>query len=139
MNILSIIRCAYHQPTSYRPRLLLTGVRGSGQSSHLAPALLHDMEKYAVHTLDLAVLYGVSTTSPEETCAMVRLCVVFMLWKYILMETLGVQIKHFSLGSFNEVIIHNSFKGACKFNYLGIAYKSHSCSYSTCTFVFFVH
>lgn len=69
-SFLSYSRCAYHQPTSYRPRLLLTGVRGSGQSSHLAPALLHDMEKYAVHTLDLAVLYGVSTTSPEETCAM---------------------------------------------------------------------
>ncbi|XP_032874974.1 ATPase family AAA domain-containing protein 2 isoform X2 [Amblyraja radiata] len=69
-SFLSYSRCAYHQPTSYRPRLLLAGVRGSGQSSHLAPALLHDMEKYAVHTLDLAVLYGVSTTSPEETCAM---------------------------------------------------------------------
>ncbi|XP_051878939.1 ATPase family AAA domain-containing protein 2-like isoform X2 [Pristis pectinata] len=69
-SFLSYSRCAYHQPTSYRPRLLLAGVRGSGQSSHLAPALLHNLERYAVHTLDLPVLYGVSTTSPEETCAM---------------------------------------------------------------------
>ncbi|XP_069776370.1 ATPase family AAA domain-containing protein 2-like isoform X2 [Narcine bancroftii] len=69
-SFLSYSRCAYQEPTSYRPRLLLAGVRGSGQSSHLAPALLHNLEKYAVHTLDLPVLYGVSTTSPEETCAM---------------------------------------------------------------------
>ncbi|XP_078395998.1 ATPase family AAA domain-containing protein 2 [Cetorhinus maximus] len=62
-------RCAYHQPTSYRPRLLLAGIPGLGQSSHLAPALLHSLEKYKVHMLDLPVLYGVSTTSPEETCA----------------------------------------------------------------------
>ncbi|XP_020369243.1 ATPase family AAA domain-containing protein 2 isoform X2 [Rhincodon typus] len=63
-------RCAYHQPTSYRPRLLLSGIPGSGQSSHLAPALLHNLEKYTLHTLDLPVLYGISATSPEETCAM---------------------------------------------------------------------
>ncbi|XP_059501931.1 ATPase family AAA domain-containing protein 2-like isoform X4 [Stegostoma tigrinum] len=63
-------RCAYHQPTSYRPRMLLSGIPGSGQSSHLAPALLHNLEKYTVHTLDLPVLYGISATSPEETCAM---------------------------------------------------------------------
>ncbi|XP_067837682.1 ATPase family AAA domain-containing protein 2-like isoform X2 [Heptranchias perlo] len=68
-SFLCYSRCAYHQPTSYRPRLLLAGIPGSGQSSHLAPALLHSLEKYAVHTLDLPVLYGVSATSPEETCA----------------------------------------------------------------------
>ncbi|XP_067888629.1 ATPase family AAA domain-containing protein 2-like isoform X2 [Heterodontus francisci] len=69
-SFLCYSRCAYHQPTSCRPRLLLAGIPGSGQSSHLAPALLHSLEKYAVHTLDLPVLYGVSTTSPEETCAL---------------------------------------------------------------------
>uniref|UniRef100_A0A8C2EVA3 ATPase family AAA domain-containing protein 2 n=1 Tax=Cyprinus carpio TaxID=7962 RepID=A0A8C2EVA3_CYPCA len=31
---------AYKQPTSYRPRLLLTGPQGAGQSTHLAPAVL---------------------------------------------------------------------------------------------------
>uniref|UniRef100_UPI00398E417A ATPase family AAA domain-containing protein 2-like isoform X2 n=1 Tax=Pristiophorus japonicus TaxID=55135 RepID=UPI00398E417A len=69
-SFLCYTRCAYRQPTSYRPRLLLAGIPGSGQSSHLAPALLHSLEKYAVHTLDLPVLYGVSATSPEETCAL---------------------------------------------------------------------
>ncbi|XP_038666246.1 ATPase family AAA domain-containing protein 2-like isoform X4 [Scyliorhinus canicula] len=68
-NFLCYNRRAYHQPTSYRPRLLLAGILGSGQSSHLAPALLHSLEKYTVHMLDLSVLYGISTTSPEETCA----------------------------------------------------------------------
>ncbi|NXW51991.1 ATD2B protein, partial [Nyctiprogne leucopyga] len=62
---------AYHQPTSYRPRLLLSGERGSGQTSHLAPALLHTLEKFSVHRLDLPALYSVSAKTPEESCAQV--------------------------------------------------------------------
>lgn len=71
--ILTIVcyRSAYHQPTSYRPRLLLTGERGSGQTSHLAPALLHTLEKFSVHRLDLPALYSVSAKTPEESCAQV--------------------------------------------------------------------
>ncbi|PIO14720.1 hypothetical protein AB205_0114380, partial [Aquarana catesbeiana] len=42
---------------------------GLGQGTHLAPALIHTLEKFTVYTLDLAVLFGVSVTSPEETCA----------------------------------------------------------------------
>lgn len=64
-------RSVLNQPTSYRPRLLLAGRPGSGQSSHLAPAVLHALEKFTVYTLDMAVLFGVSTTSPEEACAQV--------------------------------------------------------------------
>nr|DBA24004.1 TPA: hypothetical protein GDO54_011714 [Pyxicephalus adspersus] len=60
---------AYHQPTSYRPRFLICGKPGLGQGTHLAPALIHTLEKFTVYTLDLAVLFGVSVTSPEETCA----------------------------------------------------------------------
>ena len=60
-----------NQPTSYRPRLLLSGHPGSGQSAHLAPAVLHALEKFSVYTLDVAVLLGVSSTSPEEACAQV--------------------------------------------------------------------
>uniref|UniRef100_A0A8C2TK71 ATPase family AAA domain-containing protein 2 n=1 Tax=Coturnix japonica TaxID=93934 RepID=A0A8C2TK71_COTJA len=73
MLILTIVcyRSAYHQPTSYRPRLLLTGERGSGQTSHLAPALLHSLEKFSVHRLDLPALYSVSAKTPEESCAQV--------------------------------------------------------------------
>ncbi|ETE72447.1 ATPase family AAA domain-containing protein 2B, partial [Ophiophagus hannah] len=64
-------REAYHQPTSYRPRLLLSGERDSGQTSHLAPALLHSLEKIAVHRLDLPALYSVSAKTPEESCAQI--------------------------------------------------------------------
>uniref|UniRef100_A0A674JEQ3 ATPase family AAA domain-containing protein 2 n=1 Tax=Terrapene triunguis TaxID=2587831 RepID=A0A674JEQ3_9SAUR len=60
---------AYRQPTSYRPRLLIVGEPGFGQGSHLAPAVIHALEKFTVYTLDLSVLFGISTTSPEETCA----------------------------------------------------------------------
>uniref|UniRef100_A0A672UBD7 ATPase family AAA domain-containing protein 2 n=1 Tax=Strigops habroptila TaxID=2489341 RepID=A0A672UBD7_STRHB len=58
-------------PTSYRPRLLLSGERGSGQTSHLAPALLHTLEKFSVHRLDLPALYSVSAKTPEESCAQI--------------------------------------------------------------------
>uniref|UniRef100_A0A8C6XG34 ATPase family AAA domain-containing protein 2 n=1 Tax=Naja naja TaxID=35670 RepID=A0A8C6XG34_NAJNA len=58
-------------PTSYRPRLLLSGERDSGQTSHLAPALLHSLEKIAVHRLDLPALYSVSAKTPEESCAQI--------------------------------------------------------------------
>uniref|UniRef100_A0A6Q2YL37 ATPase family AAA domain-containing protein 2 n=1 Tax=Esox lucius TaxID=8010 RepID=A0A6Q2YL37_ESOLU len=64
-------RSATRHPTSHRPRLLLAGHPGAGQSSHLAPAVLHALEKFTVYTLDLAVLFGVSSTSPEEACAQV--------------------------------------------------------------------
>uniref|UniRef100_A0A671NVD8 ATPase family AAA domain-containing protein 2 n=1 Tax=Sinocyclocheilus anshuiensis TaxID=1608454 RepID=A0A671NVD8_9TELE len=62
---------AYQQPTSYRPRLLLTGPQGAGQSTHLAPAVLHHLEKFTVHRLDLPTLYSVSAKTPEESCAQV--------------------------------------------------------------------
>uniref|UniRef100_A0A3B5A2Y3 ATPase family AAA domain-containing protein 2 n=1 Tax=Stegastes partitus TaxID=144197 RepID=A0A3B5A2Y3_9TELE len=62
---------ALQQPTAYRPRLLLAGAPGSGQSSHLAPALLHHLDKLPVHRLDLPILYSVSAKTPEESCAQV--------------------------------------------------------------------
>ncbi|XP_071269069.1 ATPase family AAA domain-containing protein 2B isoform X1 [Salvelinus alpinus] len=62
---------ALHQPTSYRPRLLLAGPPGSGQGSHLAPAVLHYLDKLSVHRLDLPTLYSVSAKTPEESCAQV--------------------------------------------------------------------
>ncbi|TKS89215.1 ATPase family AAA domain-containing protein 2 [Collichthys lucidus] len=64
-------RSAVKHPTSYRPRMLLAGRPGAGQTSHLAPAVLHALERFTVHSLDSAVLFGVSCTSPEETCAQV--------------------------------------------------------------------
>uniref|UniRef100_A0A8C4ULJ4 ATPase family AAA domain-containing protein 2 n=1 Tax=Falco tinnunculus TaxID=100819 RepID=A0A8C4ULJ4_FALTI len=67
-RFLNFSRNAYHQPTSCRPRFLLVGKPGSGQASHLAPAVIHALEKFPVYTLDLSVLF-VGITSPEETCA----------------------------------------------------------------------
>ncbi|XP_038656120.1 ATPase family AAA domain-containing protein 2B isoform X1 [Scyliorhinus canicula] len=61
----------HHQPTSHRPRFLLCGSKGSGQSSHLAPAVLHSLEKFSVHRLDLPAMYSVSAKTPEESCAQV--------------------------------------------------------------------
>ncbi|XP_016137521.1 ATPase family AAA domain-containing protein 2-like [Sinocyclocheilus grahami] len=70
-SALHLNRSALQQPTSFRPRLLLCGTSGSGQTSHLAPAILHALEKFNVYTLDVAVLYGVSSATPEEACAQV--------------------------------------------------------------------
>lgn len=70
-TFLSTCRSAVKQPTSYRPRMLLAGRAGAGQTSHLAPAVLHALERFTVHSLDSAVLFGVSSTSPEEACTQV--------------------------------------------------------------------
>ncbi|KAL6100257.1 atad2 [Pungitius sinensis] len=66
-----LLLSAAKHPMSYRPRMLLGGRPNSGQTSHLAPALLHALERFPVHNLDSAVLFGVSGTSPEEACAQV--------------------------------------------------------------------
>uniref|UniRef100_A0A3Q2XF29 ATPase family AAA domain-containing protein 2 n=1 Tax=Hippocampus comes TaxID=109280 RepID=A0A3Q2XF29_HIPCM len=69
-----LIHCSFsphQQPTAYRPRLLLAGSPGSGQSSHLAPALLHHLDKLPVHRLDLPTLYSTTAKTPEESCAQV--------------------------------------------------------------------
>lgn len=70
-SFLHLARTAVNHPTTYRPRVLLAGRPGAGQSSHLAPAVLHALERFRVYTLDMAVLFGVSSTSPEEACAQV--------------------------------------------------------------------
>lgn len=70
-KLCSVSSSALRQPTAYRPRLLLVGAQGSGQSSHLAPALLHHLDKLPVHRLDLPTLYSVSAKTPEESCAQV--------------------------------------------------------------------
>ncbi|XP_075597667.1 ATPase family AAA domain-containing protein 2-like [Balearica regulorum gibbericeps] len=67
-KFLRFSRNAYYQPTSCRPRFLLVGEPGYGQASHLAPAVIHALEKFPVYALDLPVLF-VTATSPEETCA----------------------------------------------------------------------
>ena len=57
--------------TTHRPKLILTGTRAQGQSTHLGPAIVHSLEKIPTHKLDLTVLYSVSARAPEEACAQV--------------------------------------------------------------------
>lgn len=57
--------------STYRPRFLICGNQGMGQSTHIAPALLHAMEHMTVHCLDLPALYGVASKTPEEACSQV--------------------------------------------------------------------
>ncbi|XP_021573591.1 ATPase family AAA domain-containing protein 2 [Carlito syrichta] len=68
-SFLHLNRNACCQPISFRPRMLIVGEPGFGQGSHLAPAVIHALEKLTVYTLDIPVLFGVSASSPEETCA----------------------------------------------------------------------
>lgn len=53
-------------PLVYRPRLLLCGIEGSGLD-HLGPAILHELEKFPVHSLGLSsLLSDPSAKTPEE-------------------------------------------------------------------------
>ncbi|XP_052256515.1 ATPase family AAA domain-containing protein 2-like isoform X2 [Dreissena polymorpha] len=68
-TFLNIARYADRHPSTHRPRFLLAGSQDQGQTSHLAPALLHHLEQLPVHKLDLSALYAVSARTPEESCA----------------------------------------------------------------------
>uniref|UniRef100_A0A8B9TCW7 Bromo domain-containing protein n=1 Tax=Anas platyrhynchos TaxID=8839 RepID=A0A8B9TCW7_ANAPL len=63
-------RSAFCEPTSRRPRLLIVGKEGYGQVSYVAPVVLHALEKFPVHTLDLSVLLT-NVAPPEEICGQV--------------------------------------------------------------------
>jgi hypothetical protein len=58
----------------HRPRFLVCGKRGMGQSTHVSPAILHSMEHIPVHCLDLPALFGVASKTAEEACAQVGSC-----------------------------------------------------------------
>ncbi|XP_071890437.1 ATPase family AAA domain-containing protein 2 isoform X3 [Anas platyrhynchos] len=60
-------RSAFCEPTSCRPRLLIVGKEGYSQVSYVAPVVLHALEKFPVHTLDLSVLLT-NVAPPEEIC-----------------------------------------------------------------------
>ncbi|GJQ79234.1 hypothetical protein Trydic_g5478 [Trypoxylus dichotomus] len=59
--------------SSIKPaQLLLVGDSSDhGQTTHLAPAILYDMEHIHAHILDLTTLYSNSSVSPEEACVQV--------------------------------------------------------------------
>ncbi|KQJ91015.1 ATPase family AAA domain-containing protein At1g05910 isoform X1 [Brachypodium distachyon] len=53
-------------PLVYRPRLLICGVEGVGLD-HVGPAVLHELEKFSVHSLGLpSLLSDPSAKTPEE-------------------------------------------------------------------------
>ncbi|KAM7266296.1 hypothetical protein ACFE04_004193 [Oxalis oulophora] len=53
-------------PLVYRPRLLICGTEGAGLD-HLGPAILHELEKFPVHSLGLpSLLADPSAKTPEE-------------------------------------------------------------------------
>ena len=60
-------------PLPYNPRLILCGLKGMGQTSHLGPALMHTLEDLPIKTLDLSALFASSTKTPEEACIQVCL------------------------------------------------------------------
>ncbi|KAH9324038.1 hypothetical protein KI387_004216, partial [Taxus chinensis] len=53
-------------PFVYRPRILLCGKEGAGLD-HIGPAVLHDLERFPVHSLGLpSLLSDLSAKTPEE-------------------------------------------------------------------------
>ncbi|XP_004309823.1 PREDICTED: ATPase family AAA domain-containing protein At1g05910 [Fragaria vesca subsp. vesca] len=63
---LTMLTCGSAIPLVYRPRLLLCGGEGSGLD-HLGPAILHELEKFPVHSLGLpSLLSDPSAKTPEE-------------------------------------------------------------------------
>ncbi|PVD23589.1 hypothetical protein C0Q70_16861 [Pomacea canaliculata] len=56
-------------PILYRPRMLVSGESGQGQTVHLAPAALHFMEHLPVYTLCSAAIFAATAKMPEEACA----------------------------------------------------------------------
>lgn len=57
---------AFESARVFRPRLLLQGKVGMGQQ-YLAAAMLSHFERVHVQSLDLSILYGDSTSSPDAT------------------------------------------------------------------------
>lgn len=55
-------------PTISRSRLLLCGEPLMGQTEHIGPALLHVLEGFTQHVLDMSTLYSVAMRTPEEAC-----------------------------------------------------------------------
>lgn len=72
MVFLHFYRHSSKKPCLYRPRLILEGGAGRGQTTHLGPALLHHLEHLSVHLLDLSTMFCVATRTPEEACAHVK-------------------------------------------------------------------
>ncbi|URD77293.1 Bromodomain protein 103 [Musa troglodytarum] len=63
---LSVLSCGSALPLVYRPRLLIYGDASAGLD-HVGPAVLHELEKFPVHSLGLpSLLSDPSAKTPEE-------------------------------------------------------------------------
>lgn len=51
---------------NFRPRMLVCGDRGQGLTTYIAPAVLHFLEKFPCHKLDIPSLYSNAVRTPEE-------------------------------------------------------------------------
>eukprot|EP00049_Salpingoeca_infusionum_P006604 m.109108 g.109108 ORF g.109108 m.109108 type:complete len:1314 (+) comp13363_c0_seq2:173-4114(+) len=51
------------------PRLLLVGEEGAGHMTHIAPAILRELEKYPIYTLDLPSLFASTSVRSVEEAA----------------------------------------------------------------------
>lgn len=70
-GFLSLLSHPHILPPVHRPRLLLTGKPGMGQSDHLSLAILNACEELPVKLLDINTMFASVTQSPEETCIQV--------------------------------------------------------------------
>lgn len=75
----------------HRPRFLVCGKQGMGQSTHVSPAILHSMEHIPVHCLDLPALFGCASKTAEEACAQVRLLAGWLNYSYSLLNYINCQ------------------------------------------------
>ncbi|KAM7473233.1 hypothetical protein LguiB_020476 [Lonicera macranthoides] len=87
-------------PLVYRPRLLVCGGEGVGLE-HLAPAILHKLEKFPVHSLELSCLVSdPNATTPEDSLVhkfnearRTKPSILYLPRFHLWWETAGTQLK----------------------------------------------
>uniref|UniRef100_H2YAJ4 Bromo domain-containing protein n=1 Tax=Ciona savignyi TaxID=51511 RepID=H2YAJ4_CIOSA len=62
---------SYRESVIHRPRLMICGADKAGHTTHLAPAILHDIEGLPLHLINIASLFSISACTPEESCSQV--------------------------------------------------------------------
>jgi SpoVK/Ycf46/Vps4 family AAA+-type ATPase len=66
-NICTKIDAAnWQKEGTFRPRMLIRGRPGQSLATHIGPAVLHHLEKFPCHKLDIPSLYSNSARSAEE-------------------------------------------------------------------------
>ncbi|KAG2267234.1 hypothetical protein Bca52824_061789 [Brassica carinata] len=90
-------------PLVYRPRLLLLGGEGVGLD-HLGPAILHELEKFPIHSLGLpSLLSDPGAKTPEEALAHEQLRAVFLTLLEELPSNLPILLLATSYGELSDI------------------------------------